>query len=118
MSSNMPFGSPVCLSFEISPPNGFGVVLSTPASLSAALFATAPWPSARPRITGLLGETLSRSQRVGKTGGCQCVSIQPRPVTHSPGFAWSTRALTFARKIFKTSRAFEVESHLTQTDAG
>ncbi len=27
----MPFGSPLCLSFEISPPNGFGVFLSMPA---------------------------------------------------------------------------------------
>ena len=38
----MPFGSPVCLSLETSPPKGFGVFLSTPAIFSAALFATAP----------------------------------------------------------------------------
>ena len=61
-SSNIPFGSPLCLSFEISPPN-VGVFLSMPPRFKAAVFATEPCPSARPRITGLFGATLSRSQR-------------------------------------------------------
>src|SRR5216684_2331298 len=66
----MPFGSPF-LSFEISPPKGVGVSLVIPAIFRAALFTTVPWPSARCKITGLFGATLSRSQRVGNTGGCQ-----------------------------------------------
>src|SRR5687768_18193401 len=62
-SSNIPFGSPLCLSFEISPPKGLGVLLSIPPRFKAALFATDPCPSARVRIKGLFGATLSRSQR-------------------------------------------------------
>ena len=50
---------------------GLECSLSTPASFNAALFATAPCPSARPKITGLLGATLSRSQRVGNAAGFQ-----------------------------------------------
>jgi len=37
---SIPFGSPVVLSFRISPPNGFGAFLSIFAILNAALFAT------------------------------------------------------------------------------
>src|SRR5439155_268823 len=107
LSSNIPVGSPLALSFRISPPNGFGVVLSILAILSAAEFAIAPWPSARVRKTGLRGAILSRSCRVGNWGGFQKVSIQPRPVIHWPRLVLVTRAFTLPKKsssVFAPSR--------------
>ncbi len=41
LSISIPVGSPVVLSFKISPPKGFGVLLSILAMFSAALFAIA-----------------------------------------------------------------------------
>src|SRR5688500_3054732 len=84
-------------SLEISPPHGLGVVLSMLATRNAALLAMEAWPSARTRITGLSGATLSRSARVGNTGGFQKVSIQPRPLTHSPLFFLATSVFTAER---------------------
>ena len=81
----------------IAPPAGAALLPPTPASFSAALLAMEACPSARVSTTGLFGAIWSRSWRVGKTGGDQNVSIHPRPVTHSPGFARLTAASTFAR---------------------
>src|SRR5206468_5652839 len=82
----------VVLSFKISPPKGFGVLLSILAMFSAALFAIAACPSARVRKTGFLGAILSRSSRDGNCGGSQNVSIQPRPVIHLPRSVFATPA--------------------------
>src|SRR5207244_2354147 len=103
LSSNIPTGSPVCLSRRICPPKGSLESFDTPPIFNAALLATAPCPSARVRNTGLFGEILSKSQRVGNTGGLQTVAIQPRAVTHSPGFALTTRHFTLPCK--KTTSA-------------
>src|SRR5262249_33239546 len=110
-SSSMPLGSPF-LSLEISPPKGLGVLRSMPATLSAAELTTAPWPSARPRMTGLLGETLSRSWRGGKTRRVP-EGLDPA-AAHNPLTRLGRRCmlLHLCQQIVQALCAFQVERQL------
>jgi hypothetical protein len=64
VSSSTPVGSPLASSRTITPPSGFGVSRVMPASSSAFEFTVTTWPP-RGMNTGLPGETLSSSTRVG-----------------------------------------------------
>src|SRR5215208_6408723 len=109
----MPVGAPLAFSFRISPPKGFGVSAVIWAIRKAALFTIAACPSARVRNAGLSGAISSRSAAVGKTGGVQKVSIQPRPVTHFPG----DPLLDAGEELFAGAGAFKIEVHLAFTNA-
>ena len=55
-----------------------------PANSKTTLFTTTAWPSALSKITGLSGEKESISHLDGNLFSGQTLSIQPRPITHSP----------------------------------
>ncbi len=95
-SISIPVGCPSA-SRLMAPPGGAAVWPVTPAIRRAALLAIEACPSARVSTTGWSGAIRSRSWRVGKTGGSQNVSIQPRPVTHSPAGVRCTAESTRAR---------------------
>ena len=101
----MPVGAPLALSFRISPPNGLAVSAVIPAMRSAALFATAAWPSARVRNTGFSGAIASRSAAVGNCGGFQKVSIHPRPVIHLPASRLRDALFHLREKLLARIRA-------------
>jgi len=101
----------------ISPPKGFSVSLSTPAILRAALLATAPWPSARVRKTGLFGAILSRSHRSGRRGLPEC--LDPAASRHPLVRLGLVNArFDFGQKIFEARRPFQIEVHLAEPHAG
>ena len=74
--------------FSIVPPEGALVCAVIPAALSAALLATAAWPSTRSSHTGRSPTTASRSAAVGKRLSAHNSWFQPRPDTQpDPGLA-------------------------------
>jgi hypothetical protein len=92
VSSSTPVGSPLASSRTITPPSGFGVSRVMPASSSAFEFTVTTWPP-RGMNTGLPGETLSSSTRVGIRPSARMLSCQPdEAITHRPGGVRATRS--------------------------
>ena len=60
--------------------------LSIFANCKTKLFTTTACPSALSKTIGLSGEKASRSYLFGNLFSGQSLSIQPRPITQSPGF--------------------------------
>ena len=117
-SINIPFGSPVSLSFEISPPKGLAVFLSTSASFSAALLTTDAVSIARVEDHGIVRRNF-----------VECPTSRKHrrlPESFDPAAArypFARLRLIDARfdlreKIFETRRAFEIERHLAKSNAG
>jgi hypothetical protein len=97
-SSNMPFGSPLCLSFETFAAERIGRVLVDARELQRRTVRDRAVSVCAPENHGLLGATLSRSQRVGNTRRLP-VRFDPAASGHPfAGFRLVTRAFTFARK--------------------
>ena len=113
----MPLGSPLCLSFEISPPNGF--------ACSCRRRRFSERRCLRPRRD---------RQRVRESRDCWVRLCRGPNALETPAVSSAFRSIRvpspnrrallidarfhFGEKIFEAGGAFEIESHLTLADAG